>query len=120
HGRRFLTRIEFWNRASFSPRCEEPSASVACGAMKTIWSWISIIICFAALALSACGHTDEEMAAKQREIDKLSADLKAARQQMADDQQKFSDAQNQIERMKEQLKQAGLGLEKSKEDAARL
>ena len=29
-------------------------------------------------ALAGCGHTDEEMAAKQREIDKLSADLKAA------------------------------------------
>src|SRR3954464_3868961 len=73
-----------------------------------------------ALALGGCGHTDEEMAAKQREIDKLSADLKAAKAQIADDQAKFSEASNSIERMKEQLKAAGLGLEKSKEDAARL
>src|SRR5260221_13311279 len=86
--------------------------------MKTIWTWISIFLC--ALALSACGHTDEEMAAKQREIDKLSADLKAARGQMADDQTKFSEAQNQIERMKDQLKTVGLGLEKSQADAAKL
>ena len=73
-----------------------------------------------ALALAACGHTDEEMAAKQREIDKLAADLKAAKAQIADDQAKFTDASNQLERMKEQLKQAGLGLEKSKGDAERL
>jgi chemotaxis protein MotB len=73
-----------------------------------------------ALVLGGCGHTDEEMNAKQREIDKLSADLKAAKAQMADDQAKFSDAQNQIDRMKEQLKQAGLGLDKSKEETARL
>jgi chemotaxis protein MotB len=86
--------------------------------MRTIWAWLCVALC--ALALTGCGHTDEEMAAKQREIDKLSADLKAARQQMADDQAKYSDAQNQIERIKEQLKQAGLGLERSKEDAARL
>jgi chemotaxis protein MotB len=73
-----------------------------------------------ALALGGCGHTDEEMAAKQREVDKLAADLKAAKAQIADDQAKFSDASNSIEKMKEQLKAAGLGLEKSKEDAARL
>jgi len=89
--------------------------------MRSLWAWLCVaLLALAPLALTGCGHTDEEMAAKQREIDKLSADLKAARQQMADDQAKFSDAQNQIERMKEQLKQAGLGLEKSKEDAARL
>jgi chemotaxis protein MotB len=60
------------------------------------------------------------MATKQREIDKLSADLKAAKAQIADDQAKFSEASNSIDKMKEQLKAAGLGLEKSKEDAARL
>lgn len=61
-----------------------------------------------ALAIAGCGHTDEEMAAKQREIDKLSADLKAAKSQIADDQAKYSDAQNTIEKLKEQAKQAGL------------
>lgn len=73
-----------------------------------------------AFALVGCGHTDEEMAAKQREIDKLSADLKAAKAQIADDQAKYTEAQNSIEKMKEQLKQAGLGLDKSKEETARL
>lgn len=81
-----------------------------------VWSGAAML----ALAIGGCGHTDEEMAAKQREIDKLSADLKAAKAQIADDQAKYTDAQNQIDKMKEQLKQAGLGLEKSKEDAARL
>lgn len=86
--------------------------------MNRVWFWPCAAV--ASLALAGCGHTDEEMAAKQREIDKLAADYKAAKAQIADDQSKFSDAQNQIERMKEQLKQAGLGLEKSKDDASRL
>ena len=86
--------------------------------MRKLWLWLCVATI--ALALGGCGHTDEEMAAKQREIDKLSADLKAAKAQIADDQAKFSEASNSIERLKEQLKAAGLGLEKSKEDAARL
>lgn len=86
--------------------------------MSKLWIWLCVAM--TALVLAGCGHTDEEMAAKQREIDKLSADLKAAKAQIADDQAKYSEAQNSIERMKEQLKAAGLGLEKSKEDAARL
>lgn len=81
-----------------------------------VWSGIAAV----ALALGGCGHTDEEMAAKQREIDKLSADLQAAKAQMADDQGKFSEAQNHIERMKEQLKQAGISLDKSQGEAAKL
>jgi chemotaxis protein MotB len=60
------------------------------------------------------------MASKQRDIDKLAADLKAAKAQIADDQAKFSEASTSIERMKKQLKDVGLGLEKSQEDAARL
>ncbi len=81
-----------------------------------VWSGAAMV----AIALGGCGHTDEEMAAKQREIDKLSADLKAAKAQIADDQAKYTEAQNSIEKMKEQLKQAGLGLDKSKEETARL
>ncbi len=83
-------------------------------------------LCFlaflAAIVLSAagCGHTDEEMAGKQREIDKLTADLKAAQKQIADDQAKYTDAQNQIDQMNEQLKQAGLSADQSKQEAARL
>jgi chemotaxis protein MotB len=81
-----------------------------------VWSEVTAV----ALLLAGCGHTDEEMAAKQREIDKLAADLKAAKAQIADDQAKFSEAQNQIERMKEQLKQAGISLDRSQGEAQKL
>jgi chemotaxis protein MotB len=67
-----------------------------------------------------CGHTDEEMAAKQREIDKLAADLKAARGQIAQDEAKYNDQQQQLEAMREQLKEAGVSAGKSAEEAARL
>jgi chemotaxis protein MotB len=89
-------------------------------AMKALrWSWFGI---FAAMmfVLAGCGHTDEEMAAKQREIDKLAADLKAAKVQMTQDQARYNDAQSEIEKLKDQLKQAGLSLQKSGEDASRL
>ncbi|MDB4941817.1 MAG: Flagellar motor rotation protein MotB [Labilithrix sp.] len=86
--------------------------------MRKLWVWVYVAVM--ALAIGGCGHTDEEMAAKQREIDKLSADLKAAKAQIADDQAKFGEATNSIEKMKEQLKNAGLSLDKSKDDAARL
>ncbi|AKU96829.1 Flagellar motor rotation protein MotB [Labilithrix luteola] len=89
--------------------------------MKKVWLWMCVVaLSMSAMVLVGCGHTDEEMAAKQREIDKLSADLKAAKAQIADDQAKFSEAQNSIDKMKEQLKAAGLNLDKSKEDTARL
>jgi chemotaxis protein MotB len=81
-----------------------------------VWSGVTAL----ALALAGCGHTDEEMAAKQREIDKLAADLKAAKAQIADDQAKYSDARNSIDKMQEQLKQAGLSLDRSQGEAQKL
>jgi chemotaxis protein MotB len=88
--------------------------------MKALrWSFWSVLAAMM-LVLAGCGHTDEEMAAKQREIDKLSADLKAAKTQLAQDQARYNDASNEIERMKEQLKQAGINVEQSKGEAARL
>lgn len=86
--------------------------------MRKLWVWSAAASL--ALAIAGCGHTDEEMAAKQREIDKLAADLKAAKTQIADDQAKFSDAQNAIEKMKDQLKQAGISLDKSQGEAQKL
>ncbi len=86
--------------------------------MKKLVVWSSVTAL--ALVLAGCGHTDEEMAAKQREIDKLAADLKAAKAQIADDQAKYSDARNQIDKMQEQLKQAGLSLDRSQGEAAKL
>lgn len=85
-----------------------------------VWSSVTALGLMLSPMLIGCGHTDEEMAAKQREIDKLAADLKAAKTQIADDQAKFSDAQNSIEKMKEQLKQAGLSLDRSQGEAAKL
>lgn len=72
------------------------------------------------LAGTGCGHSDEEMAAKQREIDALTADLKAARQQIADDQKKYAEASAQTEKLRGQLKQAGIDLETSKKAQADL
>jgi chemotaxis protein MotB len=69
------------------------------------------------LAVSGCGHTDEEMAAKQREIDKLSADLKAAKDQIAADAEKYKSAQNDLEQLNERLKAAGIA---HKEEADKL
>jgi chemotaxis protein MotB len=77
-------------------------------------SWrMSILAVMATLllALVGCGHSDEEMAQKQREIDKLAADLKAAKAQMAQDQAKAAETQNEIEAMRAKLKQAGVTAE---------
>jgi chemotaxis protein MotB len=71
----------------------------------------------AMLMLAGCGHSDEEMAAKQREVDALTADLKAARQQIADDQKKYADANANSEKLRAQLKQAGIDLEQTKKAA---
>lgn len=69
------------------------------------------------LAGMGCGHSDEEMSAKQREVDVLTADLKAARQQIADDQKKYAEASAQSEKLRHQLKQAGIDLETTKKAA---
>lgn len=86
--------------------------------MRKLWLWIWVAM--VAVVLGGCGHTDEEMTAKQREIDKLSADLKAAKAQISDDQAKYSEARNSLDEAKQRLGKVGLSLEKSKEDAARL
>jgi chemotaxis protein MotB len=80
-----------------------------------------IRLCFLAILVGlwlgpiGCGHTDEEMAQKQREIDKLGADLKAAQAQIADDQAKFTDAQSELEKMKLALKEAGVTADSEKQ-----
>ena len=76
------------------------------------------ILAACSLRSSGCGHTDEEMAAKQREIDKLSADLKAAQAQIATDQTQYSDAQSQIDKLKSDLQAAGLTAQQSQDNAA--
>jgi chemotaxis protein MotB len=80
---------------------------------------VSAVLLLAALT-SGCGHTDEELGAKQREIDKLASELKTAKGQLAQDQEKINATQSDVDRLRDQLKATGLGLEKSKEDQARL
>lgn len=86
--------------------------------MRKSWVWSGVAAL--TLLIAGCGHTDEEMAAKQREVDKLAADLKAAKAQIADDQSKYAEAQSSIEKMREQLKQAGISLDKSQGEAQKL
>jgi chemotaxis protein MotB len=82
-------------------------------AIRSKWLLAAGLASFMAVG---CGHSDEEMSAKQREIDKLSADLKAAKDQLTADQAKFTEAQSQIDAMKAQLQDFA----KTKEDAANL
>lgn len=81
---------------------------------------VAATLALGAPMLTGCGHTDEEMAAKQHEIDKLTADLKAARELHDQDNQKYNDTQRSIEDLRAKLKDAGLGLEKSEEEKAKL
>jgi chemotaxis protein MotB len=60
------------------------------------------------------------MAAKQREIDKLNEDFKAAQEQIATDTTQYSDAQSQIDKLKTDLQAAGLTAQQSQDNAARL
>lgn len=83
-------------------------------------SLFAVLLACLSFGIAGCGHTDEEMAEKQRQIDKLSADLKASKQLHDEDQKKFSDAQAEIERVKTQLEQAGLLGQKSKEEMDKL
>ncbi len=73
-----------------------------------------------ACLLAGCGHTDEEMAAKQREIDKLNADLKTAKTQITQDEAAAHDAQDEIAKMQDQLKTLGVSEAKSRETAEQL
>lgn len=73
--------------------------------------WSLFGLAFAVLfTLVGCGHSDEEMDAKQREIDRLNADLKAARASIADDEAKYAQSQSDIKALKDA---AGLDAQKS-------
>ena len=61
-----------------------------------------------------CGYSEEEMQAKQREIDRLNAELKTAKTQIADDQKKYADSMTQQEKLKGELKKMGIDLEATK------
>ncbi len=73
------------------------------------WSLFGIALAML-LTIVGCGHSDEEMDAKQREVDRLNADLKAARSTIADDEAKFAQSQSDIKSLKDA---AGLDATKS-------
>jgi chemotaxis protein MotB len=70
--------------------------------------------------LGGCGHSEDEWQAAQRDIAKLRADLDAANKRHSDDEQKYTDAQQQIDDLKAKLKDLGIGLSKSEEEKAKL
>jgi chemotaxis protein MotB len=67
-----------------------------------------------------CGHGEDEWQAAQRDIAKLKADLEAANKRHTDDEQRYADAQGQIEDLKAKLKDLGVGLSKSEQEKAKL
>jgi chemotaxis protein MotB len=81
-------------------------------------SCILSAVILAAVPQVGCGHTDQEMAEKQAQIDKLSADLKDAQQRDADDLAKFREAQNQINAMNQQIADAHMSAEKMQQALA--
>jgi chemotaxis protein MotB len=83
-----------------------------------------LLVLFAVLvssfALAGCGHGEDEWQAAQRDIAKLKADLDAANKRHGDDEQKYTEAEQQIEDLKAKLKDLGVGLSKSEEEKAKL
>jgi chemotaxis protein MotB len=83
-----------------------------------------LLVLFAILvssfALAGCGHGEDEWQAAQRDIAKLKADLEASNRRHADDEQKYTEAEQQIEDLKAKLKDLGVGLSKSEEEKAKL
>jgi chemotaxis protein MotB len=82
---------------------------------------ILFAVLVAAFTLTGCaGHTEEEWQAAQRDIAKLKADLDASAKRHADDDQKYADAEQQIDDLKAKLKDLGVGLSRSEEEKAKL
>lgn len=66
-----------------------------------------LIALFASFAVVGCGHSEDEWQQAQRDIAKLKADLDAANKRHADDEQKYTEAQQQIEDLRLKLKDSG-------------
>lgn len=76
------------------------------------------VTAFLAATSLGCGFSAEEMAAKQRQIDKLTADLKDAQQRDADDLAKYNDAQKQLEKLGSELKEVNGNVDKMQQALA--
>jgi len=79
---------------------------------------------FAAIAVSfalvGCGHSEDEWQQAQRDMAKLRADLEAANKRHAEDDQKYAEAQQQIDELKGKLQDLGVGLTRSEEEKNKL
>jgi len=81
---------------------------------------VLLIALASSLALGGCGHSEDEWQQAQRDIGKLKADLDAANKRHADDDQKYTDAQQQIDDLRAKLKDLGVGLSRSEEEKSKL
>jgi len=79
-----------------------------------------LVIAWAGLALVGCGHSEDEWQQSQRDIGKLKADLDAANKRHADDEQKYSTAQQEIDDLNAKLKELGVGLSRSEDEKSKL
>lgn len=68
---------------------------------------VASLFSLASLGAVACGYSQEEMDAKNREIEKVSAELKTAKGQIAQDQARFNDAQAELDTLRDNLKTVG-------------
>lgn len=79
-----------------------------------------LVALVASFALTGCGHGEDEWQQAQRDIAKLKADLDAANTRHADDEQKYTAGQQQIDDLKAKLKDLGVGLSKSEDERSKL
>jgi chemotaxis protein MotB len=79
-----------------------------------------LVVLVAAFLITGCGHSEDEWQQAQRNIAQLKADLDAANKRHADDDQKYADAQKEIDDLTAKLKGLGVDLSKSEEEKSKL
>jgi chemotaxis protein MotB len=80
--------------------------------------WLGLsIVAVIGLCVGGCGFSEEEMGAKQREIDRLSKELAAEQAQNKKAQQELEGARSTIDGLKVQLKAAGVDMDKLSKQA---
>jgi hypothetical protein len=65
--------------------------------MRQLW------ICAAAIALAACGHTDQEMKAKQAEVDRARAALAVATTELRTEKAQLEKQQREVDEIKHSI-----------------
>lgn len=83
---------------------------------------LGLTLLFTAVSVSGCGYSEDEMRAKQRELEALKNKLDAEEQRNKQFQRELDEAKARIEQLKEQLSAAGVdvaNLQKDMEEQAR-